>query len=345
MSSHPRAHRGYVVAATAFAVAALALAPVSATAQDQGRAFGTLSNRLDRLQRDVEVLQEQVYRGRPPPPGAAQPTAGISESAKYRADLEVRLGQLENQIATVNGRNEELAHSIAELRQRLDKLQSDIDLRLSALERAQGIAPGGAAGQPSAGLAPAPGAAAAPPGPAAPPAQAGGNGIGRPGPGAPPRPLGTLPQNAVPQGAPPPQPESQVASLPPGPPDKQYDYAIDLLLKQQDYGKAEAAFEAFIAAHPKDKLAGNAQYWLGRIHFARGDFQKAAFAFAEAIEKYPKSAKAPDSLLDLGMSLARLGKTAQACTAFARLKENFPKASETVKRRAVAEQQRLKCKA
>ncbi len=307
MAAYRAAHPRYVLAAAALvAAAALALPPGAARAQ------------------------EQVYPGGPPQ------TGGLSESARYRADLEVRLGQLENQIAAVTGRNEELSHAVDELRQRVDKLQAE-------LEHSQGAAPqpGAQGAAPPSGGTPAPQASAAPP--VGGTGGEGAEGIAHPGPGAPPRPLGTLPPGAVPQGAPPPQP-AQTAALPPGTPAQQYDYAINLLLKQQDFAKAETAFKAFIADHPKDKLAGNAQYWLGETYYVRHDYQKAAFAFAEGIEKYAKGPKAPDSLLKLGMSLARLDRTQQACTAFSRLKESFPKASETVKHRAASEQQRLKCK-
>ena len=344
-----RAYRALLATAVVVTAVALAASPTGASAQ-QGRQFGAMADRVDRLQRDVEVLQEQVYRGGPPPVSVAQaqgePGLGISENARYRADLEVRLSQIETRIAALNGRNEELSHALGELRQRLDKLQSDIELRLTALERAAGLSNNAAAAAPGRSPGPAPAPGLAPQGSATPgPPPSGDGGIANPGPGAPPRALGTLPKDEVPAGAPPPQPApSKTASLPPGSASDQYDYAINLLLKRQDFAGAEVAFKQFLAAHPKDELSGNAQYWLGETYYVRKDYQNAAFAFAEGIEKFPKSPKAPDSLLKLGMSLARLDKTAQACTAFSRLKENFPHASSTVMHRAAAEQQRLKCK-
>jgi tol-pal system protein YbgF len=116
-------------------------------------------------------------------------------------------------------------------------------------------------------------------------------------------------------------------------------------VQRQDYKSAEAALKAFVASHPKDDLTDDAQYWLGRVYFARQDFQPAAFAFAEGIEKFPSSPRTADALLHLGLSLARLGKTDQACTALSRLQDNFPGATETVKKRSAAERQRIKCKA
>ena len=38
-------------------------------------------------------------------------------------------------------------------------------------------------------------------------------------------------------------------------------------MKQADYPAAEAAFKEFVEAHPKDPMAGNAQYWLGETYY------------------------------------------------------------------------------
>jgi tol-pal system protein YbgF len=321
----------YVAQAVAVALA-LAAGMGSAHAQG-GREMGALLDRIDRLERELGTLQRQVYQGRPPPPSAASPagSAGISADARYRADLEVRLSQIEQELRTGTGRNEELAHAVREVRERMEKLVADVDARLATLERAQGITPGAAmAPPPPMPDAPPPGVAAVPPPPTP------GSSLG-----APPRPLGTLPSGAVPAGPPPP---ARAATLPQGSPKEQYDYAFSLV-QRQDYKSAEAALKSFIAGHPKDDLADDAQYWLGRVYFARQDFQPAAFAFAEGIEKFPSSPRTADALLHLGLSLARLGKTDQACTALSRLQDNFPGATETVKKRSAAERQRIKCKA
>ena len=45
------------------------------------------------------------------------------------------------------------------------------------------------------------------------------------------------------------------------------------LLKQADYPAAEEALKTFVAQHPKDPLAGSAQYWLGETYYARGQIR------------------------------------------------------------------------
>ncbi len=103
------------------------------------------------------------------------------------------------------------------------------------------------------------------------------------------------------------------------------------------------AFKAFVAQHPKDPLAGNAQYWLGETFYAQSDYKNAAIAFAEGYQKYPKSSKAPDNLLKLGMSLGQTGRKADACTAFKQLNSQFPSASAAIKDRTTRAQQRYGC--
>jgi tol-pal system protein YbgF len=132
--------------------------------------------------------------------------------------------------------------------------------------------------------------------------------------------------------------------LPGNTPQEQYDYATGLL-QRGAYPEAELAFKAFVAQHPKDPLAGNAQYWLGETFYARSDYKNAQIAFAEGYQKYPKSPKAPDNLLKLGMSLGQTGDKTNACVAFKQLAKQFPNASAAIKDRAARAQQRYGCTA
>jgi tol-pal system protein YbgF len=131
--------------------------------------------------------------------------------------------------------------------------------------------------------------------------------------------------------------------LPEGTPEERYRYATDLLSKQ-NFSEAERALSAFLKQHPKDKLAGNAKYWLGETYYVRGRYTDAAVAFAEGYEAYPKSSKAPDNLLKLGKSLAALDKKSDACGVFAELRKRYSKAAPTILQQAKREQKRLSCK-
>lgn len=128
--------------------------------------------------------------------------------------------------------------------------------------------------------------------------------------------------------------------LPSSNPEQDYEKAR-ALLEQGDYEAAERAFASFVAAHPKDKLAGAAQYWLGVTYFVRGDHEKAVPAFAKGYKNYPKSSKAPDNLLKLAKSLSALDRKADACTTLDQLSAEYPDAST---KEVASERKKLNCK-
>src|SRR5215472_5381921 len=138
---------------TAFALAfcSLALCLVG-TAAAQSSDVRPLVDRLDRLERDMNLLQRQVYRGTGP--GGA-PVAVSPPDPQSAVNYEVRFSQLEDQMRGLTGQIEEIHYNLDQLKRRLDTLVSDLDQRLSAIEH------GGSAGALAQG-APAPPAAAAP---------------------------------------------------------------------------------------------------------------------------------------------------------------------------------------
>ncbi|WP_142848789.1 tol-pal system protein YbgF [Telmatospirillum sp. J64-1] len=293
-------------------------------AQSQQIEAQALYNRLDRMERDLQTLQRQVYRGQPAPAasaGAPAPLAAeMPEGVATR--LHVRIEQLEQQIRVLTGQVEEVSFNMAQVSSRLDKALADIDLRLTEIEQGRTLAQGpDAEGQegttpPAAANADAPAVA-----PAAPPGQL------------------ALPSNNAAAGS---QAAAAPAGLTSGTPQEKYDYAFSLL-RQADYSGAEQALRGFLEAHPDDALAGNAQYWLGETHYVRGEYEQAAVLFLQGYQKYGNGGKAPDSLLKLGLSLSHLGKSKEACAALGRLDREFPQASDAIKRRAVVERQKLAC--
>ncbi len=279
-----------------------------------------LLNRMERMQAELTTLQRQVYRGGSRAAGAPAPR-GL-QARKLTARMSVRITQLEDELRRLTGKTEEFLHAVQQIRTRMEKLAADTEFRLSALERGT-VASG--APPPAPGAAVAPGAASI----------ASGSGFA-PGP----RTLGTIRQSALPG----PNAPAAKAPAPKMTPKQQYDYAHSLIVRDQNFAEAERVLRAFIDAYPKNSLAPNAHYWLGRTYYVRKDYQTAAFTFAEGFQKYPKSRKAPDNLLNLGMSLARLDKKKEACTALKRLMKNYPKAGGNVKRRVARERQRLRCR-
>lgn len=295
--------------------------------QDQDSA---VQSRLDRVERDLNMLERQVYRGAP---AAMAPSAGGSATA---ADVEVRMEQVEAQMRELTGKVEEIGNGLEQLKQRVEQINSDFGVRFDQLSGNPGAAP--PSPRPSSGGAqlagPAPGGMA--PGTVVPPPSGGGlnpifNTLSPPG---------TAP--AHPQA---PQPSTEAASAeqrPPGSPTEQFNRAFGLL-KQSDYAGAEAAFKAFIEAHPSDALSGNAQYWLGQTYFARNKYPEAAAAFAESYKHFPKGQKAADNLLYLSLSLAKSDQKKNACLTLDQLDQAFPNAAPAIRQRAAAEKKRIGC--
>jgi tol-pal system protein YbgF len=336
------ARAGITGVATAIFLAVLAVVAPAAPAAAQNAQTQELVNRIERLQQELNTLQQYVYRGSAPSGSGGSttlPPAGAVDAGNPAsvARLSVRISQLESEIQRLTGQNEEFGHSIRQMQARLDKLVNDVDARLSAIERRAGGAPADSA------------ASAASPAPAGrpPTAQAASGGATSGGTAPGPQVLGQLrvdPATGEPVGgAAAPAPAPQQAAAPAETPEQLYSRAQTLLLKEQNVAEAERLLREFLDKYPNHALAANAHYWLGRTYFVRKDYQQAAFTFAEAFQKYPKSDKAPANLLNLGMSLQQLGKIKEACTAYSRLLQNFPKAEDAVKRRAISERQRAKC--
>src|SRR5262249_26930365 len=147
------------------------------------------------------------------------------------------------------------------------------------------------------------------------------------------------PRNPAATGA----PQQQYATLPPsGSPKDEYDLAYGYVLRK-DYALAEQRFRDFIGKYPKDRLAGEANYWLGESLFQRQRYRDAAESFLTVSTKYEKSNKAPDALLRLGQSLAALKEKEAACATFSELGRKFPRASPSVKQGVEREQKRVGC--
>ncbi len=227
-------------------------------------------------------------------------------NAAATAQLDTRLDTLESQVRDLTGNLERVQYQNAQLKNQLERLSSDIDLRFQ--QQAQ-----------QAAAAPAPAPAAAP---------IVDNSMNK--------------EEAAPA-ANPKTSSTKGGALTPEAAQSLYDDAFNKL-RAADYAGAEKGFTTFLSGAPTNKLAGNAQYWLGETYYVRGQYKEAAVAFAEGYQKYPKNTKAPDNLLKLAMSLGQLNSKDDACLTLGELKKNYPDAAPTIKSRADAERTRLKCK-
>jgi len=301
------------------------------------------------------------------------PATGIAQTSD--SDVAVRLDQLQNDMRRLTGQIEELQYRNQQLEQMVRELQAE---RAGAPPR-PGVAPSGppavpgrrsdafdpnvtpnAPGAPhnlgtmsantgggyTAGTNVAPPPAPIPAPPADVPSQVGA-----------PLDLNTMSANAgntatVPGGnanLPPPQPRNpnapgqQLATLPPSQsPRDEFDLAYGYVLRK-DYSLAEQAFRDFLRKHPTDRMAGEAQFWLGESLFQSKNYQSAAEAFVTMTKKFPSSPKQPDTLLRLGESLAALKQKDLACVTLAEVAKKFPHAAANVKAAVEREQKRVHC--
>ena len=228
---------------------------------------------------------------------------------KGESDLGVKVGHLDEMVRTTSGRLDEMNHKIKTLEERIEMINKDIDVRMKLLEGKKiggGIATNVADNTPK---------FSAPVAKEAPKVI-----IGDSIKGDDLKPLKT----------------KATAS-------ETYQIGLEAL-KEGDHALAEDSFNTILSKYPNDKLAGNAQYWLGETYYAKKEFDRAAVAFAKGYQGYKDSPKKADSLLKLGMSMSALGKKDEACGAYASLPIEFPKAEASVRDKAKNEAKKLGCK-
>jgi tol-pal system protein YbgF len=273
-------------------------------------------NRLKRLEKEIDTLSRAVYRGERPS------VSGGNAGASLGAGTEIRLQQMEREMRELRGTFEEQAHNIRMLRKELERVTSDLELRVNDLEGNGPVSAENNAGASYVAK------------PVTPPAANDGyqwnSGAAKPATPSP-KPLGSYVKK--PNGNQAAGTDSAAAM---------YENAF-ALIKASQYDAAEREFSKFLEGYPNHVLAGNAKYWLGETYYVRGNFETAARIFAEGYQKYPEGAKAADNLLKLGMSLAGLGKTEDACIALGQLDKTSLAGAGPVMRRAEQEKSRLGC--
>jgi len=280
--------------------------------------------------------------------------------------MDPRVGQLEEQIRTLNGRIEEMSYQLLQMQEQLRKTQEDNEYRFQDLESGKGKASGksGALDKPvDGGTVDRQTASNAVPADQTAGADAGTGGEGL---GAQPQELGSIQfdENGNPIGAEAnPNLDNQSAStggdalpgvddnLPQASqpstasldkPEDLYQSAYGHVLAG-DYQVAEREFRDYLDIFPNSEKAADANFWLGEAQYSQGNYNDAAKTFLNAHQTYGKSKKAPEMLLKLGMSLAALDNRETACATLREVTKRYPNASKAVKSKVSSEQSRLSC--
>ena len=207
------------------------------------------------------------------------------------ADLELRLQDLEEENAALNGAIERLSKVVVDLASKVEKYQQDQELRLQDLEQ-------------GAKASPAPVAAAA--------AGAVKTGVGV---------SGTSGTVAAPQ----------ETAIPAGMGAQEMYSRAYGYLTAADYPQAELWMAEFVKRYPTDKLSENGYYWLGEIRLVRNNPQTAAVAFRDGLKAFPKGQKAAGSMLKLGVALGQLKKPDLAKGMWEKVVKDYPNSTEAKK--------------
>ena len=107
-------------------------------------------------------------------------------------------------------------------------------------------------------------------------------------------------------------------------PEDQFQVAFDNI-RDKKWQDAKTSFEQFISDNPQNQLSGSAHYWLGELYILEKNYREAALTFAEGFQKFPDSIKAAEMLFKLSQSLYQVEKINEACKTMEKLIIDFPK--------------------
>jgi len=274
------------------ACAAIAVVPAAAHAQRQQ---ATPEQRINRLERQVEQMQRQVFpRGRPADTAgfAGEPAATQSSVVT----LDQRLDAVERQMADLVRASEENGNRLRTIDSALAQMKADQDQRIAALE--QRLSAAAAAAPAPAPESPAPTTTT----PAKP----------KPTPPKATPPKKTADSTAPAEGG----PATTEAAADPG--EDAYTEGFHMW-EAGNYDQAINTLKSFTAAYPRHRRVSYANNLIGRALLDKGEPRAAAEALLANYRSNPGGERAPDSLYYLGQALMKLGQPGQACKAYSEL--------------------------
>ena len=312
-----------------------------ADASSEAVRLGVLEAQAAMLNGQVESFGDALSAFAPVPPNPVGVIAPIvlAQSNREVASINVRLGQLEEQIRVLTGQVEGLQFQMTQLQTYLERLNEDYEFRFQQLE-------GGVSGKTSAapqsgsdtlaGGLPQTQDLVAPDLLVDP--QAEGFALG-----APEQPLGTLPEGALDlTGQPLDLTYDPGGLVTDADATAQYRAGYDAVVRG-DYAFAEDQFRQFVALFPDHAQAPDATNWLGEALILRQAYDEAADILLTGFQSYPNSTRAPDLLLKLGTALAGAGEHDTACRTFSEVLRRYPDVSSAFQARLKEETSKAQC--
>jgi TolA-binding protein len=274
---------------TALAAGA-AVASLSSIALAQRQPPPSPDQRIERLERQIQQMQRQVF-----PKGRPADTAGFADDPAATqssvVSLDQRLDALERQVADLVRLSEENGNRLRNVEGGLTQLKADQDQRVGALEQRMSAAAAVPVETPATTSPP----ATAPSKPKA----------------TPPKTTASTPAAGGPEIASVNTPAVDVG-------EEAYSQGFHQWEDGQ-YDQAISTLKAFAAAYPKHRRLSFANNLIGRALLDKGDARGAANALLANYRTNPAGERAPDSLFYLGQALMKLGQPGQACKAYAEL--------------------------
>ncbi len=114
-----------------------------------------------------------------------------------------------------------------------------------------------------------------------------------------------------------------IAAAPPPSEETSYQAAFDLL-KTGQYDKSIQAFGDFLTRFPGSLHADNAQYWLAEAYYVTHRYEPAISEYKKLVASYPESQKLTHALLKVGYSYHELGQISAAKQSLQDLKQRYP---------------------
>ncbi|MDX2094517.1 MAG: tol-pal system protein YbgF [Alphaproteobacteria bacterium] len=302
----------------------LPLALLASAASAQDAAGNALNTRLDRLERDLNFVQKQVYRSSESGDGKTDGTPLNS------GQLQVRFSQIDEELRQIRGLIEQTQFQNRQSTAALKKLSDDVDFRLRALEQKQAQTEAVAA--PATATSAAEEAAPVAANEAAKPVVTAVAGA-------------TAPAEAEKPASYKPEVKEKPAPTGKDFPDANAHYSHAFkLLSEKNFSEAASSFDAFVKKYPADPLTANAYYWLGESHYARSDFTRATESFRKGFEASPDGQKAPDNLYKLALSLAQIKRKTEACVVLAQVISRYGETAKRTAAKATEARTTMQCK-
>lgn len=115
-------------------------------------------------------------------------------------------------------------------------------------------------------------------------------------------------------------------------------------MNEGDFAGAQSAFQQYLDLNPDAPDRGDVYFWLGETYYAKSGYSSAADAYIASMRAAPKGDYAPEAMVKLAATARALGKNDMACQTLASFPSQYPKAVPAVRAKARTEKIRAGCK-